>query len=559
MANLGDMQQKKGEVKMKSRRKIVLGVVVVALLVLLGASGAVVADRAPEDPGAGLSLDGTVTDVSLGDTESEVSSGARVASKISYQGFLTDDVGNPVNGTVNMVFQLWDDATAGSQVGSDIVKPGVPVSDGQFSVELEVSQGAFNGQALWLRVQVNSEWLEPRQELLPVPYALSLRPGAKITGASSGPVLSVNNSGAGVGIYAEATGPDAYAGEFIGDVYVSNDLNVNGRLDAFSAYTGRLHAEVTSLGGWIQAVEGVVNTADHGAGVLGAGYGPYAQGVHGYSTGSNGYGVFGEVTGSDAVAVRGLATGTDGIGGYFASDTGYGLLVEGISKFQLPTGSWSVSTPGGWPGLIGYSQNGHRRELAIKDNLMYLAVSNSDAPPAVTNGIVIMETGNVGVGKYPSSKLDVNGKTKTEVLQITGGSDIAEPFDIEATGVIKPGMVLAIDSENPGKLEIAEKTYDRCVAGIVSGAGGIQPGMVMGQSGSLADGEYPVALTGRVYCWANASNGAIEPGDLLTTSDTPGHAMKVTDYTKAQGAIIGKAMTSLDEGTGLVLVLVSLQ
>jgi hypothetical protein len=62
-----------------------------------------------------------------------------------------------------------------------------------------------------------------------------------------------------------------------------------------------------------------------------------------------------------------------------------------------------------------------------------------------------------------------------------------------------------------------------------------------------------------VYCWCDASGGAIEPGDMLTTSDTPGHAMKVTDYPRAQGAIIGKAMTSLEEGRGLVLVLVNLQ
>ena len=58
--------------------------------------------------------------------------------------------------------------------------------------------------------------------------------------------------------------------------------------------------------------------------------------------------------------------------------------------------------------------------------------------------------------------------------------------------------------------------------------------MLMRQSGSAADGEHPVALTGRVYCWADASSNPVKPGDLLTTSDTPGHAMKVTDYAKAQ-------------------------
>ena len=51
----------------------------------------------------------------------------------------------------------------------------------------------------------------------------------------------------------------------------------------------------------------------------------------------------------------------------------------------------------------------------------------------------------------------------------------------------------------------------------------------------------------------------IEPGDLLTTANLPGHAMKVIDHIKAQGAVLGKAMSSLESGQGLVLVLVTLQ
>jgi hypothetical protein len=81
----------------------------------------------------------------------------------------------------------------------------------------------------------------------------------------------------------------------------------------------------------------------------------------------------------------------------------------------------------------------------------------------------------------------------------------------------------------------------------------------MGQSGTLADGDVPVALTGRVYCHVDADFGSIEPGDLITTSDTPGHGMKVNDQGRAQGAIIGKAMTGLESGQGMVLILVSLQ
>jgi hypothetical protein len=153
-----------------------------------------------------------------------------------------------------------------------------------------------------------------------------------------------------------------------------------------------------------------------------------------------------------------------------------------------------------------------------------------------------------------------DGRISTQELQITGGSDLSEQFDIRGPdGTVKPGMLVSIDPQHAGKLVISDQAYDRRVAGIISGAGGVKPGMLMGQSGSAADGQYPVALTGRVYCWADASDGPIQPGDLLTTSNVPGHAGKVADFSKAQGAIIGKAMTALSGGRGLVLVLVQPQ
>jgi hypothetical protein len=120
-------------------------------------------------------------------------------------------------------------------------------------------------------------------------------------------------------------------------------------------------------------------------------------------------------------------------------------------------------------------------------------------------------------------------------------------------------MIVSIDPGAPGKLTLSAQAYDRRVAGVISGAGGVKPGVTMGQEGTLADGQHPVALSGRVYVWADASRGAIKPGDLLTTSPTPGHAMKAANPTKAQGAIIGKAMTGLKSGKGLVLALVTLQ
>lgn len=193
-----------------------------------------------------------------------------------------------------------------------------------------------------------------------------------------------------------------------------------------------------------------------------------------------------------------------------------------------------------------------------------LHVASSDTNPAVwlqrpnSDGKFIVAHNEVVGGEVFS--VDHDGRTSVSILEITGGADLSEQFDVtEQAEAVKPGMVVVIDADNPGKLALSDMAYDRKVAGVVSGAGGVQPGMLMGQRGTMADGRHSVALTGRVYCCCDASGGAIEPGDMLTTSDTPGHAMKVADYPRAQGAIIGKAMTALESGTGLVLVLVTLQ
>jgi hypothetical protein len=225
------------------------------------------------------------------------------------------------------------------------------------------------------------------------------------------------------------------------------------------------------------------------------------------------------------------------------------------AQFRMQTASqqWAVGT----------SQNYNGNQFYLVDN-NYQQLRMTVQP---NGGAITFPLGNVGVGvPDPQAKLDVAGQTRTQSLQITGGADFAENFEVNETTngeavtmKIEPGMVVSIDAERPGKLTLSARPYDSQVAGVVSGAGGVKPGMVMSQEGTLADGNIPVALTGRVYCWVDASYGVIRPGDLLTTAPTPGHAMKAIDREKAQGAIIGKAMTSLNEGRGLVLILVNLQ
>ena len=156
-----------------------------------------------------------------------------------------------------------------------------------------------------------------------------------------------------------------------------------------------------------------------------------------------------------------------------------------------------------------------------------------------------------------------DGRITCDEIRLNGGADFAEFFDVipdMGSGLeIEPGMIVSINPDNPGKLMPCDEAYDKKIAGIISGANGVKPGLMMGQDNSIASGDHPVALSGRVYVKATNHNGNIEPGDFLTSSARTGYAMKVKKMKKAKGAIIGKAMTGLDAQDGYVLVLVSLQ
>jgi hypothetical protein len=194
-------------------------------------------------------------------------------------------------------------------------------------------------------------------------------------------------------------------------------------------------------------------------------------------------------------------------------------------------------------------------ELGLKSSdpngRLWTAQSSGDAVPGLSGTFQIIDR----TAEKARLIIDAAGTVSVGVLRITGGSVVAEPFAMP--DAIPLGSVVSIDPSSIGRLKLSDRAYDKGVAGIVSGANGVTPGLTLNQAG-FGEGRY-VALSGRVYVLADATRNPIRAGDLLTTSNLPGRAMKATDARRAQGAIIGKAMSPLQSGAGMVLVLVSLQ
>jgi hypothetical protein len=399
-------------------------------------------------------------------------------------------------------------------------------------------------------------------------------------------ILAVGNAVVGFSDEEEVRGRSENNDGVVGWTGASDKSGVFGHSDTGVGVTGRSKNN-GGVVGWTGASDkyksGVFGWSDkNGRGVVGRS--DNNDGVVGWTGASNKTGVFGH--GDTGVGVTGLSHGDNhGIFGatfssnpdhaaVFGRNNGAGSGVYGEARGIHGHAGYFFTTQGErLAGAAVYAHSSNPHGIAL--------YARNDGSDDVTAAFINMGTGYLikgfgGDGGEHEFAVHNDGKVWTEggiqvvgdakvitpVLQITGGSDLSELFEVRETKeklLPSPGMVVSIDPESPGDLIVSDKAYDRCVAGIISGAGDIAPGIIMGQFGSVADGVYQVALTGRVYCWADASNGPIEPGDLLTTSDTPGHAMKITDYTRAQGAVIGKAMSSLESGQGLVLVLVSLQ
>lgn len=161
----------------------------------------------------------------------------------------------------------------------------------------------------------------------------------------------------------------------------------------------------------------------------------------------------------------------------------------------------------------------------------------------------------IRAGGIEAMRVDPTGVEVAGDIRLTN-ADCAEDFNIGGDEPVEPGTVMVLGEH--GALFPSQRAHDKRVAGIISGAGDYKPAIVFDKQ-QPGSNRQPIALLGKVYCKVDASYAPIEVGDLLTTSDTAGHAMKASDPLEAFGSVIGKALRGLKNGKGLIPVLIALQ
>lgn len=432
---------------------------------------------------------------------------APLGTAFTYQGQLQKN-GSPYNGTCSFQFSLWDAVSGGTQVGSTLTQTDVTVSNGLFTVTLDFGTGVFTGDARWLQIAVQCSGdsgyttLSPRQALIAAPYALGLWPGAQVIGSVIDASLLVQNTAAhGLGY----------------GVFVQTDSTSSG---------------ATGVMGYAAATSGVT------------------YGVFGRSASSSGTGVYGLATATSGVTygVRGKSSSSNGYGGYFENTSdGIALYAEGNgngrNKAALRVNNTNTSQ-----GMAAYFTNNsgfHTAHFynAQSGNVLYLQGSNTGT------GDFITAVNNAETNKL--FRVTSTGQAQSDVGFSTPAADFAEM--LPAVSGLEPGDVLVIGAD--GKLARSTQPYQATVVGVYS----TRPGFIGGQpvDGNL-EGHIPLAVVGIVPVKVSTENGPIQPGDLLVASATPGHAMRA-GTNPPQGTVIGKALEGLDDGTGVIRMLVVLQ
>ena len=493
---------------------------------------------------------------------------AQASIAIPYSGRLNDEAGQSVpDGAYDFTFALYDAKADGALLWSETQKS-VPVKGGAFAASLgavtPIAANVLGSDERWLAVGVrgpgetNFIALTPRQSLNAVspaapaaPQALScahthlgetwnagintVSNGLAITGTldwSRSVIRGVNYG----------TGPSVWGQNYSGSGNGVRGQNYSSGIGVYGASESGVGVAGSSGSVGVQGTGSITGVVGSGTNTSGPAYGVYGE----TASNAGGSGVYGKASTTTGYAdgVTGLADAYSSVGGRFNNNGGGVALWASSDGSGADRATFRAHNANPAGGVTAYLTN--------NSTFATTHIENSGAGEVVflksNGGTFLRALNNVDDPKF---RLDYDGWGRSDAGWTTPASDFAEMFP--AVKGLEPGDVLVIGPD--GKLARSAEAYQSTVVGVYS----TKPGFV---GGSPVDGEtgdtIPLAVVGIVPTKVSAENGAIQPGDLLVASATPGHAMKAGSN-PPQGTVIGKALEKLDAGTGAIKILATLQ
>jgi hypothetical protein len=245
---------------------------------------------------------------------------------------------------------------------------------------------------------------------------------------------------------------------------------------------------------------------------------------------------------------------------------GTGELSRGLYAYAKQIGVYGQATATDGIGVYGYAGGNNPEMVGVYGESTkgrgVFARSSTGVPLHVGGGLGVQHLIE-GWDLYYADlrfKVELDGDVYIDGSYYDTGADFAEMMATSQGVTYEPGDLLVIGPD--GKPLPSSAPNATNLLGVYS----TDPAFVggVGEDGDTR-GKIPVAIMGIVPLKVSAENGAILPGDLLTSSSIPGHAMKASPVVvngitfHIPGTILGKALEPLEEGTGVILVLVTLQ
>jgi hypothetical protein len=354
----------------------------------------------------------------------------------------------------------------------------------------------------------------------------------------------------GVGVWGSSTGNDGYG--VVGIVNlglgVLGESSSNG-IGVAGVTFDTTNEEAAVIGEAPYFSTGVLGESGSSNGVYGSSNDTTGDAV-GYGAVQSGHyaGVFGQNLSGYGIGVFGRSTGYEGTGVYGFTDNGFGVWAQSTASE-----GWAImaTATNGGDALHVYSNTG--KAISVDSGASYfkdIYINGTEHTSVGIAGDIIGVMKNTGTDNLELGDVVVikgNSPAVLGEIPVTNVAKTSKGYDSGVIGIVDSFVQITTTTQSHKATEDANRVSIQA-----------------DKTRQIKTGDYIHVITHGEFkaIKVDATYGAINPGDLLTTSPNPGYAMKVTpkiidgETFYPNGCIIGKSLGSLESGQGSVPIFV---